>query len=1173
MVGGASGQTLHPVQEHVVEEYNTAQEHAQTHHPCDLFCKLGNTASSQGTVLDGTRCSKDPSVFDVCIKGVCKAAGCHQVLGSTERIDRCGKCDGNGNTCKHVKDVYIKQWDQIGKENADLIVELPPGTMSATFIEKSATYNKIGIKSKKGNYLIDPDDTAKNVKLSYAGANIAYTNKQKRYADKLVITGPTTAKLKIMFIAVSGENAGIEYDMMYHVNRKNRPHLSYKWIVAGNWSACSATCARGVQRREVRCVVIEDGSAASDYACDKSQRPTDEQECNQQPCPPEWQVSDWTPCSKTCGTGVQTRKMRCHQRVSFHRYQEISSSKCDSSKLPDGSQLSRTCNKILCKADWKIGSKWSACSTPCGPGVRQREVNCILIDEDGRPSNVSHEQCALLDKPADKQECDDTRSCLKVGNYQCYPTSPCENDAICVEQPPSSYKCDCLKGFKGRNCEVEVDPCEKSPCHNGATCQLDSSSSHGYVCTCPEWYKGKHCGHKILPCNRKPCHNHATCINDPNDPANFNCLCAPWLTGRLCEIKMTKCDENPCNDRGYCLSKKSDPSSYKCYCDDWFEGTNCEKQIFPCDLKPCKNGANCTNDAKEMSEYHCDCKKWFTGKYCEVQLTACDSDPCLNDGYCHSDPKNPDLYECRCGDWFNGTNCEVQIFPCDAKPCLNGATCRNDETDISLYHCDCPDGYFGKNCQVPSFTEIGCFNPPKSGLKDVLAEHKKDFDPAKARTYIYECGELAFQKGYSHFALGVNGNCLSSERAGKEYYVKSGTSPEKCKNGIGSKSSIDVYTFEQAPKYVAQGCFVEKVKKEKLLTDKYASFYSKSDPKVAVVYCSTLARDMGYEYFAVQNEVECWTSKNIAKTYNKYGKSENCVNGVGKKLANFVYRLQPSYSYPTGCDNDLCQNNGFCVVNKDDPLLYTCECQEMFSGKNCEVQTLPCDSKPCLNGATCSNDVKDITKYHCKCTGDFSGVNCQVPSFSSIACFKFSKGLTVLGNFVKKVNWKAADNIVKKCAELAFDKGYKLFTLGNNGLCLSGKDASQRYYQKGGTGDKKCKQGIGLKGAMYAYTFDAPPQFSAVGCYKENKGAKKLLKNKYASFVAPQKGADPKAIIMKCAFVARDMKIEYFALQNYGECWTDGTLGKAYESYEKAEESNCKDGIGGALTNFVYRIK
>lgn len=51
--------------------------------------------------------------------------------------------------------------------------------------------------SKKGHYLINPQRT-KNAKLSYAGARITYTKKEKRYADKLEITGPTTEKLKIM---------------------------------------------------------------------------------------------------------------------------------------------------------------------------------------------------------------------------------------------------------------------------------------------------------------------------------------------------------------------------------------------------------------------------------------------------------------------------------------------------------------------------------------------------------------------------------------------------------------------------------------------------------------------------------------------------------------------------------------------------------------------------------------------------------------------------------------------------------------------------------------------------------------------------------------------------------------------------------------------------------------
>ena len=45
--------------------------------------------------------------------------------------------------------------------------------------------------------MTNPDKYA-NVKLSYAGATIFYSNKKKRYTNTLQITGPTTAKLQIM---------------------------------------------------------------------------------------------------------------------------------------------------------------------------------------------------------------------------------------------------------------------------------------------------------------------------------------------------------------------------------------------------------------------------------------------------------------------------------------------------------------------------------------------------------------------------------------------------------------------------------------------------------------------------------------------------------------------------------------------------------------------------------------------------------------------------------------------------------------------------------------------------------------------------------------------------------------------------------------------------------------
>ena len=58
-----------------------------------------------------------------------QAAGCNQVLGSNVRIDRCGVCGGNGNSCKHETGQYMTQWNETGNEQFDNvnICYLPAG--------------------------------------------------------------------------------------------------------------------------------------------------------------------------------------------------------------------------------------------------------------------------------------------------------------------------------------------------------------------------------------------------------------------------------------------------------------------------------------------------------------------------------------------------------------------------------------------------------------------------------------------------------------------------------------------------------------------------------------------------------------------------------------------------------------------------------------------------------------------------------------------------------------------------------------------------------------------------------------------------------------------------------------------------------------------------------------
>ena len=70
--------------------------------------------------------------------------------------------------------------------------------------------------------------------------------------------------------------------------------------------------------------------------------------------------------------------------------------------------------------------------------------------------------------------------------------------------------CQCVPGYNGTLCDVNINECSPNPCQNGGTCTDDINS---YTCSCVPGYNGTSCETNIDECSPNPCQNDGTCTD------------------------------------------------------------------------------------------------------------------------------------------------------------------------------------------------------------------------------------------------------------------------------------------------------------------------------------------------------------------------------------------------------------------------------------------------------------------------------------------------------------------------------------------------------------------------------------------------------------------------------------------------------------------------------------
>ncbi|XP_055488817.1 A disintegrin and metalloproteinase with thrombospondin motifs 19-like [Leucoraja erinacea] len=433
-------------QKHSLQWYAVTDEEE----PCALFCSpLGKDQPMliSEKVLDGTPCGLHEA--DICANGTCQKIGCDDVLGSSAREDHCGVCNGNGRSCKVIKGDFNHTR---GAGYVEALV-IPAGARRIRVVEEKPAHSYLALRDTSKHSINSDWKIEHPGTFNIAGTIVHYV--RRGFWEKISAKGPTTSPLHLMVLLFNDQNYGIHYEYTIpieprpgnHSAKTSVPH--FMWTHSG-WEDCAAMCGGGERKTLVTCTKImsKTTTIVDNRKCKQLRKPEPlVRKCNQQPCQTRWMMTEWTPCSRTCGKGSQSRQVACTQQLRNGTLIRARERDCPGSKP---ASLQR-CEGQDCLTVWEAGI-WSECSVKCGKGARHRTIKCTN----------PRKKCDLSTRPKEAEDCEDYSKCYvwRTGDW-----SKC---SITCGKGMQSRVIQCMHkvtGRHGNDCFPSEKPAAYRPCH------------------------------------------------------------------------------------------------------------------------------------------------------------------------------------------------------------------------------------------------------------------------------------------------------------------------------------------------------------------------------------------------------------------------------------------------------------------------------------------------------------------------------------------------------------------------------------------------------------------------------------------------------------------------------------------------------------------------------------
>ncbi|GAB1860654.1 Thrombospondin type-1 domain-containing protein 4 [Camponotus japonicus] len=236
----------------------------------------------------------------------------------------------------------------------NLVAVVPRGALALNVTELRHTQNYLAIRLQDGSYLLNGNYTINwSGEYKAAGTTFIYLRQGSQNLESFSAAGPLQEPIDVM-VLYQEPNPGIVYRYVIpgNTNLPRNSHLAHNAV-------SNKGIEPGLQNRRVDNGPAASNVTSSPYLWRNKRRKF------------AWKAIGYSECSKSCGGGAQTLRHIC---IKERTQQQVPEKRCHALEKPREIRL--RCNTRPCPPRWR-GGPWSDCSTSCGTGVRNRELECV----------------------------------------------------------------------------------------------------------------------------------------------------------------------------------------------------------------------------------------------------------------------------------------------------------------------------------------------------------------------------------------------------------------------------------------------------------------------------------------------------------------------------------------------------------------------------------------------------------------------------------------------------------------------------------------------------------------------------------------------------------------------------------------------------------------------------